>query len=76
MKRTTLTACLLALTGLTQVPAFAMMHATPGSAESAAPAQEGRHTQSERQGERAAPPRKAGESTYSVPVRPPQNRAP
>ena len=30
MKRTTLTVCLLALTSLTQVPAFAMMHATPG----------------------------------------------
>ena len=76
MKRTTLTVCLLALTSLTQVPAFAMMHATPGSTENVAPAQEGRHSRSEREGERVAPPRKAGEPTYSVPVRAPQNRAP
>ena len=75
MKRTTLTICLLALTSLTQVPALAMMHATPGSAENATPAQEGPHARAERQGERVAPPRKAGEPTYSVPVRPPQNRA-
>ena len=76
MKRTTLTVCLLALTCLTQVPAFAMMHATPGSAENATPAQEGTHAKGEPRSVRVAPPRKAGEPNYSVPVRAPQNRAP
>ena len=76
MKHTTLFLCLLAVVGLTQTPAFAMMHATPDSGGNAPPAQERPHAKGEPRSVRVAPPRKADEPIYSVPVRPPQNRAP